>query len=321
MTVISNFCIQITSSLQINGYLTFSHFFPILVSQVLAYLFNKEVSMKNNQKNTLFLSSALQDSLNRISHMYDDYLQTIFSSDSITSQIGHLQEEMFKSYKHFFQLYTPSIISSLTNSLSIMSEAMTAAVRDNITTNMYNNLSESLKTMISLQSLQQQLIDIAPEPSFDHPDNLNNLPEDDFVIVDESAVKIYEFPDCIYIPIGNSRIKMPTSILLTIINLIISTIITISIAVVQFNSSQEDQIKQTQIEETQIELQRAQNKILQQLLHNIDTSSSSEAEAIKELQKTVEEQNKQYSQNQDTCLSVEENNDNSKLTKDTDTPK
>ena len=321
MTVISNFCIQITSSLQINGYLTFSHFFPILVSQVLAYLFNKEVSMKNNQKNTLFLSSALQDSLNRISHMYDDYLQTIFSSDSITSQIGHLQEEMFKSYKQFFQLYTPSIISSLTNSLSIMSEAMTAAVRDNITTNMYNNLSESLKTMISLQSLQQQLIDIAPEPSFDHPDNLNNLPEDDFVIVDESAVKIYEFPDCIYIPIGNSRIKMPTSILLTIINLIISTIITISIAVVQFNSSQEDQIKQTQIEETQIELQRAQNKILQQLLHNIDTSSSSEAEAIKELQKTVEEQNKQYSQNQDTCLSVEENNDNSKLTKDTDTPK
>ena len=181
--------------------------------------------------------------------------------------------------------------------------------------------SESLKTMISLQSLQQQLIDIAPEPSFDRPDNLNNLPEDDFVIVDESAVKIYEFPDCIYIPIGNSRIKMPTSILLTLINLIISTILTISIAVVQFNSSQEDQIKQTQIEETQIELQRAQNEILQQLLHNIDTSSSSEAEAIKELQKTVEEQNKQYSQNQDTCLSVEEDNDNSKLTKDTDTPK
>lgn len=93
------------------------------------------------------------------------------------------------------------------------------------------------------------------------------------------------------------------------------------IAVVQFNSSQEDQIKQTQIEEIQIELQRAQNEILQQLLHNIDTSSSSEAEAIKELQKTVEEQNKQYSQNQDTCLSVEEDNDNSKLTKDTDTPK
>ena len=60
--------------------------------------------MKNNQKNTLFLSSALQDSLNRISHMYDGYLQTIFSSDSITSQIGQLQEEslllLFSSIHH-----------------------------------------------------------------------------------------------------------------------------------------------------------------------------------------------------------------------------
>lgn len=114
--------------------------------------------MKNNQKNTLFLSSALQDSLNRISHMYDGYLQTIFSSDSITSQIGQLQEEMVKSYKHFFQLYTPSIISSLTNSLSIMSEAMTAAVRDNITTNMYNNLSEFLTCLSAYAGLQFLLL-------------------------------------------------------------------------------------------------------------------------------------------------------------------
>lgn len=115
--------------------------------------------------------------------------------------------------------------------------------------------------------------------------------------------------------------EIDLSLSISVILALCAIVSPISIAVVQFNSSQEDQIKQTQIEEIQIELQRAQNEILQQLLHNIDTSSSSEAEAIKELQKTVEEQNKQYSQNQDTCLSVEEDNDNSKLTKDTDTPK
>ena len=71
----------------------------------------------------------------------------------------------------------------------------------------------------------------------------------------------------------------------------------------------------------QLELQRAQNEMLQQLLHNIDTSSSSEAETIKELKKTVEELNKQYSQTQDTCSPVEEGTDNSKSTEDTDTPK
>lgn len=49
-----------------------------------------------------------------------------------------------------------------------------------------------------------------------------------------------------------------------------------------------------------------------------DGSTTGDAE-LKDIR--VEEQNKQYSQNQDTCLSVEEDNDNSKLTKDTDTPK
>lgn len=42
MTVISNFCIQITSSLQINDYLTFLSFFPILVLLVLAYQNNSK---------------------------------------------------------------------------------------------------------------------------------------------------------------------------------------------------------------------------------------------------------------------------------------
>ena len=73
-----------------------------------------------------------------------------------------------------------------------------------------------------------------------------------------------------------------------------------------------------QIEEAQLELQRAQNEMLQQLLHNIDVSLSSEAQTIKELQETVEELHKQYSQTQDTCSPVEEGTDNSKSTEDTD---
>ena len=114
---------------------------------------------------------------------------------------------------------------------------------------------------------------------------------------------------------------MPTSFLLALIDLIISTILTISIAIAQSNSSRTEPINQMQIEESQLELQRAQNEMLQQLLHNIDTSSSSEAETIKELKKTVEELNKQCSPTQDTCSPVEEDTDNSKSTEDTDTQK
>ena len=70
---------------------------------------------------------------------------------------------------------------------------------------------------------------------------------------------------------------------------------------------------------SQLELQRAQNEMLHQLLHNIDVSLSSEAESIKELQESVEELHKHYLQIQDTCAPVEESTDNSKSTEDTDT--
>ena len=124
-----------------------------------------------------------------------------------------------------------------------------------------------------------------------------------------------------FTPIGNSRIKMPTAFLLELIGFIVTTILSISIAIAQSASSKEDQNDLIRIEESQLELQRSQNEMLQQLLHNIDASSSSKAETIKELKETVEELNKQYSQTQDTCSPVEAGNDNSESNEDTDIQK
>ena len=108
----------------------------------------------------------------------------------------------------------------------------------------------------------------------------------------------------------------------SIIETIISAIISISIAIASSDSSViETQNRQLQVEEAQFQLQCSQNEILRQLLHDIDTSSSSEAQSLKELQETVEELHKQYSQTQDTCLPVEEGTDNSKSTEDTDNQK
>lgn len=282
--------------------------------------------MKNDQKNNPFLSPELQNlqnSLNQIKRAYSGYSQIILPPDSLSSRIHQLQEEIVKPYRQIFQLYTPTMVASLTESLSKMSEIMTATVRENITTGVYNNLNESLKQSLSLLELQNQFLSVPPELLFhsdlsDYPEDLGGLPEDDFVIVDETAVKTYELPNSIYIPIGNSRIKMPTSLLLSLIGMIISTVLTISIAIAQSASSKEDQNNLIRIEESQLELQRAQNEMLQQLLHNIDTSSSSEAETIKELKQTVEELNKQCSPTQDTCSPVEADNDNSESTEDTD---
>ena len=76
-----------------------------------------------------------------------------------------------------------------------------------------------------------------------------------------------------------------------------------------------------QIEEAQFQLQRSQNELLQQLLHNVDVSFSSEAESIKELKEAVEEQNKQFSQIQDTTASTAKDLDSSEEVEDTDSSK
>ena len=282
--------------------------------------------MNDKQKNNPFLTPEMRnliDSLNKITDSYSGYFQTIFHSDLMNYQIAQLQEEIVKPYRQLFRLYTPSMVASFTESLSKMSDIMTTTIRENITIGVYNNLNESLKQSLSLLELQKQFLNLPPELHFhsdlsNYSEDLGGLPEDDFVIVDDTTVKTYELPDSVYIPIGNNRIKMPTSFLLALIDLIISTILTISIAIAQSNSSRTEQINQMQIEESQLELQRAQNEMLQQLLHNIDTSSSSEAETIKELKKTVEELNKQCSPTQDTCSPVEADNDNSESTEDTD---
>lgn len=282
--------------------------------------------MNDKQKNNPFLTPEMKnliDSLNKITDSYSGYFQTIFHSDLMNYQIAQLQEEIVKPYRQLFRLYTPSMVASFTESLSKMSDIITTTIRENITIGVYNNLNESLKQSLSLLELQKQFLNLPPELHFhsdlsNYSEDLGGLPEDDFVIVDDTTVKTYELPDSVYIPIGNNRIKMPTSFLLALIDLIISTILTISIAIAQSNSSRTEQINQMQIEESQLELQRAQNEMLQQLLHNIDTSSSSEAETIKELKKTVEELNKQCSPTQDTCSPVEADNDNSESTEDTD---
>ena len=282
--------------------------------------------MNDKQKNNPFLTPEMKnliDSLNKITDSYSGYFQTIFHSDLMNYQIAQLQEEIVKPYRQLFRLYTPSMVASFTESLSKMSDIITTTIRENITIGVYNNLNESLKQSLSLLKLQTQFLNVTPELHFhsdlsNYSEDLGGLPEDDFVIVDDTTVKTYELPDSVYIPIGNNRIKMPTSFLLALIDLIISTILTISIAIAQSNSSRTEQINQMQIEESQLELQRAQNEMLQQLLHNIDTSSSSEAETIKELKKTVEELNKQCSPTQDTCSPVEAGNDNSESTEDTD---
>ena len=90
--------------------------------------------MNDKQKNNPFLTPEMKnliDSLNKITDSYSGYFQTIFHSDLMNYQIAQLQEEIVKPYRQLFRLYTPTMVASLTESLSKMSEIMTATVRYN----------------------------------------------------------------------------------------------------------------------------------------------------------------------------------------------
>lgn len=151
--------------------------------------------MKNDQKNNPFLNPELQNlqnSLNQIKRAYSGYSQIILPPDSLSSRIHQLQEEIVKPYRQIFQLYTPTMVASLTESFSKMSEIMTATIRENITTGVYNNLNESLKQSLSLLELQKQFLNLPPELHFhsdlsNYSEDLGGLPEDDFVIVDDTT--------------------------------------------------------------------------------------------------------------------------------------
>ena len=73
--------------------------------------------MGNKRKNNPFLSPELQnlqDTINRISHMYSGHLQDIFSSNSINAQFHQLQADFLLPYARIIDAYTPTMVASLT---------------------------------------------------------------------------------------------------------------------------------------------------------------------------------------------------------------
>lgn len=270
-----------------------------------------------------FLTPELQATMKKISDIRLECVRNALPN-AMASQIQQIQESLTAPCRELIQSYSSIMSSSLASQVSQLSKSLNSSIRDNITADLYSVLIESVKNDFSYRELQQQVLNLTPtlrtpSKTFDYPENLGGLPKDDYVVVDEQAVKTYELPDSVYLPVGNSRVKMPTSFLLALVDLIVNTALTIFLAIVQSNSPQPEQVKQVQIEEAQLELQRAQNEMLHQLLHDIDVSLSSEAESIKELQESVEELHKHYLQTQYTRSPVEESTDNSKLPEDTDT--
>lgn len=129
-------------------------------------------------------------------------------------------------------------------------------------------VNSSFKTFESfIPGIQQVLIDF---------EDSNDLPDGDYVIVDENAVKVLDLTGSIFIPLGNCRVKIHTwSLILLLFSMC-------EFSYTQYQNYQ--QAKQTaEYQERILEIQEDTNKTLHDLVDSIDATNSSQQEVIDSL--------------------------------------
>ena len=122
-------------------------------------------------------------------------------------------------------------------------------------------VNSSFKTFESfIPGIQQVLIDF---------EDSNDLPDGDYVIVDENAVKVLDLTGSIFIPLGNYRVKIHTwSLILLLFSMC-------EFSYTQYQNYQ--QAKQTaEYQERILEIQEDTNKTLHGLVDSIDATNSSQ---------------------------------------------
>lgn len=129
-------------------------------------------------------------------------------------------------------------------------------------------VNSSFKTFESfIPGIQQVLIDF---------EDSNDLPDDDYVVVDENAVKVLDLTGSVFVPLGNYKVKIHTWTLIVLLFGICKFPFT------QYQNYQ--QAKQTaEYQERILEIQEDTNKTLHDLVDSIDATNSSQQEAIDSL--------------------------------------
>ena len=129
-------------------------------------------------------------------------------------------------------------------------------------------VNSSFKSFIP--GIQQVLIDF---------EDSNDLPDDDYVVVDENAVKVLDLTGSVFVPLGNYKVKIHTWTLIVLLFGICKFPFT------QYQNYQNyQQAKQTaEYQERILEIQEDTNKTLHDLVDSIDTTNSSQQEVIDSL--------------------------------------
>ena len=261
-------------------------------------------ALENIQKTLLRTSDLIKDS----------YLQNI----DLPSAIKPLQESIRKIVDPCQQLAQPILSESLNELVQIISKEPCDILKPSFELAFTSgDLSDSVRHMIE-SCISSNIPGTIESLKVYAPEDLCSRPANDFVTVNESIIKEYDIPDTIAIPIGHGRIRIKTSDFISILGIIASIIVAISIAVIQSKqSSTATEIVQMQSDEIQTRLLQSQNQMFCLLLHDIDLSFSSQAEALQSLKETVEAQNTAISDLGESLDSIQQLTDNMKSSENT----
>ena len=105
-----------------------------------------------------------------------------------------------------------------------------------------------------------------------------NSEDEDYVTIEESVAKEYDFPENIAIPVGKNRVRIKTSTFLALIGLIFSLV----------------SILKPSSDAQMLSLLKEQNQILSEVLENTESPNSTTSKELESIKETLSEQNSYF---------------------------
>lgn len=236
--------------------------------------------------------------------------------DSISNTMGPLQvpleslsgiQELCRPLINFPPLKLEPLINEFSKSLGGLPSFSNAYLSNPENLEFRESITKIINGYLSFES------DMSPSP-IDDSEYCNR--NDDYVSIDESAISEFQIPENIAIPIGNNRIKINTEFFITIIITIISIFVPLIVSCCQDyqnSRSQDEQFGKLEHSiDDQNQILQMQNSILNGLLDSVDTSLSSQSEAIEELKKYLQVQNSRISDLEEFLDSYQQSIDSTK---------
>ena len=188
----------------------------------------------------------------------------------------NIQNTYMEAYKKLMEGYqTPLIQLQKEITDSFITPKLQAALAE-FSSSIYESTQRAME--VSNKAIMQKFLNSAAfheaYENYCEPDS----EDDDYVVMEESVVKEYDFPETLAIPIGKNRVRIKTSIFIALIGVIFSLI----------------SILRPSSDAQMLSLLKEQNRILSEVLENAESSNSATAKELEAIKEALSESNSYF---------------------------